>query len=112
VLIVDCVLYFRHAGHFFQGDTIFLINHRALSISQYWNEFIALNNSGWFRPLANEGFESLLYPFACLTPIPYRIPVYVVFFGITIGVYALALTLSHRHLAAALAAFFFTVHTT
>ena len=66
LLVVDWFLYFRHAGHFFQGDTIFLLNHRATSISAFMKEFVELNPSGWYRPLANEVFESILYPFAGL----------------------------------------------
>ena len=112
ILAVDWFLYFRHVGHFFQGDTVFLINHRATTLAGYLSEFIELNPSGWYRPLTNELLESILYPFAGLNPIPYRIPVYVVFIGITVGVYAFTFALSRRHLAAALAAFFFTVHTT
>jgi hypothetical protein len=111
ILVVDWFLYFRHAGHFFQGDTVFLINNRANSLSGFLNEFIELHRSGWYRPLANELFESILYPFAGLNPIPYRIPVYAVFIAVTIGVYALVLALTRRHLAAAIATFFFTIHT-
>jgi hypothetical protein len=112
LLTIDWFLYFRHAGHFFQADTIFLLDHRALSVRDYFKEFIALNPSGWYRPLANELIESMLYPVAGIHPIPYRIPVYAVFITLTAGVYALALALTRRHLAAALATFFFTVHTT
>ena len=54
LLIVDWFLYFRHAGHFFQGDTVFLLNHRATSVTEFLKEFIQLNPSGWYRPLANE----------------------------------------------------------
>jgi hypothetical protein len=112
LLIVDWALYFRHARHFFQGDAIFLIDHRATSIPGYLNEFIALNPSGWFRPLANELIESVLYPIAGLHPVPYRIPLYVLFLLITVAVYALTFTLTRRRLAAGLATFFFTIHTT
>src|SRR5262245_28410264 len=111
ILVVDWFLYFRHAGHFFQGDTVFLLNNRASSVSGFLNEFIELNRSGWYRPLTNELLESILYPMAGLNPIPYRIPVYVVFIAVTAGVYALVLQLTRRHLAAAIAAFFFTIHT-
>src|SRR5437879_5364607 len=90
LLIVDWFLYFRHAGHFFQADSIFLLDYRGTSISGYLKEFIALNPSGWYRPLANELIESILYPIAGLHPIPYRIPVYAVFIVITIVVYVLA----------------------
>jgi hypothetical protein len=112
LLAVDWFLYFRHAGHFFQGDTIFLIDHRAVSIAQYFKGFIKLNPSGWYRPLAFELFESLLYTFAGLHPIPYRIPVYVAFVAVSIIVYALAFALSRRHLTAAVASFFFSIHMT
>src|SRR5262245_54381766 len=98
LLVIDWFLYFRHAGHFFQGDTIFLIDHRAASISGYLKEFFVLNPSGWYRPLANEVLESILYPIAGLYPIPYRIPVYIVFIATTAVVYVLALVVSRRHL--------------
>jgi hypothetical protein len=111
LVVIDWVLYFRHAGHFFQGDAIFLLNHRGTSILGYLKEFVVLNPSGWYRPLANELLESILYPFVGLHPVPYRIPVYVLFLAITICVYRLTLDLTRRHLAAGLATFFFTIHT-
>jgi len=111
IFVVDWFLYFRHIGHFFQGDTVFLIAHRGTSFLDYLKEFIRLNPSGWYRPLTNELIESILYPFAGLNPIPYRIPVYVVFLATTIAVYALTLAVTRRHLAAAIATFFFSVHT-
>jgi hypothetical protein len=111
LVVIDWALYFRHAGHFFQGDAIFLLNHRGTSLLGYLREFVVLNPSGWYRPLANELLESILYPFAGLHPIPYRIPVYALFLAITFCVYRLTLDLTRRHLAAGLATFFFTVHT-
>jgi hypothetical protein len=112
LLAVDWFLYFRHAGHFFQGDTIFLLNHRAVTLTQFFERFIRLNPSGWYRPLAFEVFESVLYPFAGLHPVPYRIPVYLAFVALTVTVFVLALELSRRHLVAAVASFFFTIHLT
>jgi hypothetical protein len=112
LLIVDWVLYFRHANHFFQGDTIFLLNHRAHSVSEFFREFNHLNPSGWYRPLANELLESILFPIAGLNTVPYRIPVYLVFVAITVAVYALGVALTGRRVAGAIAASFFTIHTT
>ena len=111
LLVLDWFLYFRHVAHFFQGDTVFLLNHRGVSTLDYLKEFIRLNPSGWYRPLANELIESILFPIAGLHPIPYRIPVYVTFVAITVAVYMLVLALSRRHLAAAIAAFFFSIQT-
>src|SRR6185503_10902711 len=85
LLAMDWVLYFRHANHFFQGDTIFLLNHRAHSVSEFFREFNHLNPSGWYRPLANELLESILFPIAGLNTVPYRIPVYLVFVAITVA---------------------------
>jgi len=111
LLAVDSFLYFRHAGHFFPGDAVFLLHHRATSFSNYLKEFAQLNPSGWYRPMTNELIESVVYPFAGLHPVPYRIPVYVTFIAITILLYALVVALSGRHLTAAISAFFFTIHT-
>jgi hypothetical protein len=110
IFIVDWFLYFRHIAHFFQGDTVFLLDHRAHSILGYLKEFVELNASGWYRPLTNELVETILYPFAGLHPVPYRIPVYIAFIAITVGVYLLVLMLIGRHLAAAIATFFFSIH--
>ena len=111
LLIIDWLFYFRHAGHFFQGDTVFLLNHRVSSLRGLLHEFVVLNQSGWFRPLAFHLFESTLYPVAGLNPIPYHIVIYALFFGLTVSVYKLALVLTNRYLAAGLATFFFTIHT-
>jgi hypothetical protein len=111
LFVVDWFLFFRHGGHFFQGDTIFLLNHRATSAFGYLMQFGRLNPSGFYRPLGQELFESVLYPIAGLSPIPYRLPVYAVFAGITILVHSFTLTLTGRRLAAAIAALFFNIHT-
>jgi hypothetical protein len=111
LLVVDWVLYFRHAAHFFQGDTVFLLQHRAASLFGYLKEFVVLNPSGWYRPLANELIESILYPFAGLHPVAYRVPVYIVFIGVSAGVYTLAFVITRRHLVAGIAAFFFSINT-
>lgn len=110
LLIIDWLLYFRHAGHFFPGDTTFALGHRATSFAAYLGQFVVLN-SGWYRPLAQELMESILYPFAGLHPVPYRIPVYALFVAVTAFVYRLTLDLTRRHDAAAIATFFFTIHT-
>src|ERR1051325_6570248 len=111
LLVIDASLYFRHAGHFFQADTIFDIDHRASSIGGYFREFVVLNPSGWFRPLAAELFESILYPIAGWTPLPYQIPVYVLFLAITVAFFRLACVLTKRKYTAMIATFFFTIHT-
>lgn len=112
LFVVDSYLYFRHAAHFFQADSVYLLSHRASSVTGFLREFTTLHPSGWYRPLANEAFESILYPIFGLNPIPYRVPVYAVFLMVSIAVYALVFAIGRRHLAAALATFFFSIHTT
>src|SRR5262245_11297568 len=107
LFVVEWYLYFRSAGHYFQADTVFLIYHRATSLPQFLREFTHLQLSGWYRPLSHQLFEYILYPFLGLNPIGYRIPVYVIFIANTAAVYALGVALLRRHLAAALATFFF-----
>jgi hypothetical protein len=111
LFIVDWYLYFWDIGHFFQGDTVFTINHRPTSIWTYLRAFTQLHPSGWYRPLANQWVEPTFYPMFGLEPTAYRIPVYAVFFGVTIAVYALVWKMTQRRLAAAIATFFFSIHT-
>jgi hypothetical protein len=111
LFIADWFLYFRHAGHFFQGDSVFLLTDRASSASAYLEEFVTRGPSGWYRPLAFELVPSLFYPIVGLHPIAYRIPVYLFFFLDTIAVFALAHAITRRRLIAAIAATFFSIHT-
>ena len=112
LFIVEWFLYFRSAGHYFQADTVFLLYHRARSVSEFLREFTQLQLSGWYRPLSHQTFEFILYPFFGLKPVGYRIPVYAIFIANTAVVYALAVALIRRHLAAAIGTFFFAIHTT
>ena len=112
LFVVEWYLYFWNIGHFFQADTIFLLYHRPKSILDLLHAFIERHPSGWYRPLANDILETIFFPFFGLNPAPYRIPVYALFIANTIALYALAITLTRRHLVAAIATFFFAVHTT
>ena len=111
LLVADWFLYFRHAPHFFSGDTVFWLSHRVGSVPDYLKELIQPSPQLWYRPLANQLIESILFPIVGLHPIPYRIPVYATFLAITVVVYMLVLALSRRHLAAAIAVFFFSIQT-
>lgn len=112
LFLVDWYLYFWNIGHFFQADTMFLLYHRTTSAGEFLREFLRTHASGWYRPLANEIIESIFYPVLGLNPAGYRIPVYAVFIADTVAVYVLALAITRRQLAAAIATFFFSIHTT
>ena len=110
LFVIEWFLYFRHAAHFFQGDSVFLLYHRPQSFIDLLQQFIRLHASGWYRPLANDVFEYALYPFFGINPIAYRIPVYAFFIGNTIAVYALALAVTRRELVAVIATCFLAIH--
>ena len=107
---IDCYLYFRNPGHFFQADTIYLLSRRVSSVTEFLRGFVKLHGSGWYRPLGHEIIESILFPILGLNPAGYRIPVYALFIADTIAVYAVSLAITRRQLAAVIATFFFNVH--
>src|ERR1700733_6827371 len=109
LLIIDWSLYFRHAGHFFQADSVFLLCTRATSIADFFVKFTKRELSGFYRPLSH--VESILYPFFGLHPIGYHAAVYVIFIFDTIAVYMLARAITRRPMAAALTTLFFSIHT-
>jgi hypothetical protein len=111
-LVVDWYLYFRHIGHYFQADSIFLLRHRPTSVTELLQSFVELHPSGWYRPLSNDVLEALLFPILGLNPAGYRLPVYLLFLTATAGVYLLVFNLTRRHLAAGIATFLFGIHTT
>jgi hypothetical protein len=112
LFVIEWFLYFRHAAHFFQADSIALLYYRGTSVFDVLHRFVSLHASGWYRPLANDIFTSALYPFLGLDPIGYRIPVYAFFIGSTIAAYALTFAISRNRIAAMIGTFFYSVHTT
>ena len=74
LFVIDWFLYFRHAGHFFQADSTFLLYHRDTSFVDFLGEFIKLQDSGRYCPLTHQLIASLFYPLFGLRPIAYRIP--------------------------------------
>ena len=111
LIVVDWYLYFRDPGHFFQADGIFILYHRPDSLAEFLRALVTLDSSGWYRPLSHHAVGFILFPFLDLEPVGYHILVYVLFIANTVGVYLLSLGLFRRQLPAALAAFFFNVHT-
>jgi hypothetical protein len=112
LFIVEWFLYFQNPRHFFQADSVFLLYHRATTLPEFLKQFTRLQLSGWYRPLSHQLFPSVLFPFWKLDPTGYRIAVYVLFLANTAAVYTLGVRLLRRHLPAALATFFFAIHTT
>jgi hypothetical protein len=112
LVLVEWYLYFRDPGHFFQADGIFILYHRPQSWAEFLGRFTSLDISGWYRPLSHHAVGFLLFPFLDLEPAGYHIFVYMLFLANTVAVYVLAFSLMQRHVPAAVATFFFAVHTT
>jgi hypothetical protein len=110
LLIIDSLLYFRHADHFFQADGIYFLNHRVHSVLEFLQSFVQLHPSGWYRPLSAEPIVSILYPVFGLRPVPYHIAVYAIFLCVTAALYVLVAAISGRRLLAAATVAFFSIH--
>src|SRR4051812_35179717 len=109
--ILEYLIYFNQAGHFFQGDTIYWFYHRLTSITEFVRSFASTDPGGWYRPLTNRTVQWLLYPVFGFDPAPYRCVLFFLFLADVIAVMALSMTLIRRPLAAGLAGLFFTIHT-
>ncbi len=109
--VLEFVIYFRNAAHFFQGDTIYWFYHRLTSASEFLASFGSPDPGGWYRPLTNRTIQSLLYPFFGLNPQGYRWLSYILFFTATLGVLALSMKLTRKPAGAAIAGLFFAIHT-
>jgi hypothetical protein len=109
--LLEYAIYFWRAGHFFQADTIYWFYNRLRSPGEFLNSFLAPDPGGWYRPLTNRTIQSLLYPFLGLNPSGYRWVSFVLFFLCTVALAALAFRMTRKPAAAAMAAFFFAIHT-
>src|SRR5215472_4825232 len=108
---LEYLIYFWHAGHFFQADTIYWFDHRLHSFTEFIRSFAAPDPGGWYRPLTNRTVQSALYPFTGLQRAPYRLVQFVLFFLNVIGVFTLTQKLTKALPAAIIASTFFTIHT-
>jgi hypothetical protein len=110
--LLEYLLYFRGAPHYFEGDTIhwFYLRHRTLK--DFALSFVRLDHEGWYRPLTDCTVQSVLYPFFGLEVAPYRLVQYLLFMAVVFTTYKLVLAITRTKTAAAVAAVFFGIHTT
>ncbi len=110
VALFQRFVFFSDPEHFFQGDSVYWLYHRHRSWSSFFRAFLSLDDSGWYRPLANRILESLLYSFYGLNPAPYHWALLPILLLNVLAVYVLSWMLTRRRLAALLAAIFFGTH--
>jgi hypothetical protein len=111
VAAMEYAIFFWRASHFFQGDTIYWFYYRLSSFGDFLLSFTGIDPGGWYRPLTNRTIQSLFYPFFGLNPAPYRWIQYALFVVDTLAVYGLAMMMTRKTTAAAIATVFFSIHT-
>lgn len=109
--ILEWIVFFQDLDHFFQGDTVFWLYHRAPSWIEFFKGFLSLDPGGWYRPLGNRLLPSLFFPVFGMHPTGYRVVVFALFFLITGAVLMLLFQLTQSKIAACAGTLFFGMHT-
>jgi len=94
------------------GDTLLWMGLRYHSAGQFFHDFVSADPALWYRPLAQRTIISVLYPFAGLDPIPYRVVSFLLFFACTIAVFVVTKRITESRRSAWLATLFFAPHVT
>lgn len=110
--LAQIAIFFNNPRHFFTGDSLFWMGHRYRSVGEFLAGFIQTDQGAWYRPLAQVTVQSLLFPFAGLNPIPYRIAGFLLFFSCTIAVFFLVRYVTESPRTAWLSVVFFAFHVT
>jgi hypothetical protein len=110
--LVQIAIFFNDPRHFFTGDSLSWLGYRYQSFGEFLAGFTRIDQGAWYRPLAQRTLGSLLFPFAGLNPIPYRITGFLLFFACTIAVFFFARYVAQSSRIAWLAVLFFASHVT
>jgi hypothetical protein len=109
--VLQCLIYCRDLHHFYQGDTIYWMYHRAASLTDFLRGFLERDVSGWYRPLGNRLLPFALFPLFGLEPTGYRILLMVLLWANSAAVFVLAHRITRSKIAAAASSVFMGVHT-
>jgi hypothetical protein len=112
VALVQIAIFFNNPRHFFMADTVLWMGYRYQSIGEFFSGFLQVDQMAWYRPLAQKTVMSLLFPFAGLNPLPYRIVGFLLFFSCTILVFLFVRQVTESRRAAWLAVLFFAPQVT
>jgi hypothetical protein len=110
--LAQIAIFFNDPRHFFMADTLRWMGHRYQSIGEFFAGFVQADQALWYRPLAQKTLLSLLFPFAGLNPLPYRVVGFLLFFSCTIAVFLFVRQITESRRAAWLAVLFFAPHVT
>ena len=92
VLLLSSLIILPSASYFFQGDSLYWLEHRYQSWSEVAQAFVSLDSHGWYRPLSHRFIPSLFFPIFGMDPGPYHLPV----FGLFLLVCLVSLTIRYR----------------
>jgi len=110
--IAEILIFFNNPRHFFMGDTLYWMGNRYHSFTEFLRGFVTLDPTLWYRPLAQRTVISVLYPLVGLSPVPYRVVTFLLFFACTIAVFVVTERLTESRRAAWLSTLFFAPHVT
>jgi Dolichyl-phosphate-mannose-protein mannosyltransferase len=108
--LAEILIFFHNPGHFFVSDSLKWMRYRSGSFGEFLSGFLQVDPFFWYRPLAQRTLESLLFPIVGLSPLPYRIVGFVLFFACTLAVFLLAETLTESRRVAWFSVLVFTPH--
>ena len=79
ILLLSILIILPSASYFFQGDSLYWLEHRYQSGSEVAQAFVSLDPHGWYRPLSHRFIPSLFFPIFGMDPGPYHLPVFGLF---------------------------------
>jgi hypothetical protein len=88
--LTEIALFFHSPRHFFIGDTLTWMGFRYHTIGEFLAGFLRTDPKAWYRPLSQRTVISVLYPFAGLNPVAYRVAGVLLFFACTLALFQLA----------------------
>jgi hypothetical protein len=109
--VLQCILYCRDLRHFYQGDTLFWMYHRATSLPDFLRGFLERDISGWYRPLGNRLISFVFFPWFGLEPTGYRILLMILLLANSAAIFVLVHRITRSKIAAAAATVFTGTHT-
>ena len=70
VLLLSSLIILPSASYFFQGDSLYWLEHRYQSWSEVAQAFVSLDSHGWYRPLSHRfiPIPSLFFPIFGMDP--------------------------------------------
>jgi hypothetical protein len=109
--VLQCIIFCRDLHHFYQGDTLYWMYHRATSLADFLRGFLERDVSGWYRPLGNRLIPFVFFPWFGLNPTGCRILLMALLWANSVATFVLVCRITRSRIAAAASAIFTGIHT-